>query len=131
MANVKKAELEKRLEPFMEGDFIYRRVFGSRSYIDNGGDPVQIPHSKEISQWDKDDLKDFEEKIIKLEEENKSYAKYLKIQEPLMKRQYEYKKIDHLLLEAIVEEKEGRPEKFKEYLKLRAQIKKDIPKAKE
>ena len=126
MTNVKKIELEKRLKPFIEHDFIYSRVFGSRNYTDNGGNLIQTPHHKEISEWD--DLKDFEEKIIKLEKEEKSYTEYLKIQEPLIKRQYEYQKIDHLLLEGIVEEKEGRPEKLKEYLKLRTQIKKDIPK---
>ena len=131
MANVKKIDLEKRLEPFARYDFIYRRVFGFNTYEDKEGNLIEVPHTKEIAKWDKDNLKDFEERIIKLEKEKKSYEEYLRIQEPLIERQHKYERIDHLLLEAIVEEKEGRPEKFKEYLKLREQIKKDIPKAKE
>lgn len=43
-------------------------------------------------------------------------------------RQVEYAKIDNLLLEALAEQAEGRPEKMVEYLALREQIKLNFPK---
>lgn len=43
-------------------------------------------------------------------------------------RQSAFMKIDHLLFEAIAEKENGKPEKMKAYLTLRAKIKKDIPK---
>lgn len=43
-------------------------------------------------------------------------------------RQIEYAKLDNMLLEAIAEKENGRPEKMAEYLALRDQIKLDNPK---
>lgn len=57
---------------------------------------------------------------------NKDVAPY-----SILGRRLAFTKIDHLLFEAIAEKENGRPEKMKAYLVLRAKIKKDIPKAKE
>jgi len=49
----------------------------------------------------------------------------------LQARQSEYAKIDNMLLEALAEKEEGRPEKMQEYLDLRDQIKQANPKPEE
>ena len=43
-------------------------------------------------------------------------------------RQLALTRIDHLLFEALAEKENGKPEKMKAYLALRAKLKKEIPK---
>ena len=66
-------------------------------------------------------IKKIEEFKVKKEEKEKK-------EKPLKDRKREYKKIDDLLFEALVEKhEEGRPEKMVEYLKLRKEIKDKHP----
>ena len=73
------------------------------------------------------DLKSFEEKVLKLENAKKEIDDEIKRNEPLENRSREYRKIDTLLLEAIAEKEGGRPEKMKAYLKLRNEIRVKYP----
>ena len=81
-----------------------------------------------VNEWDKDDLILFEEKIQKLEVAKLKLDDIEKKEKPINDRKLEYKKIDDLLFEALVEKhEEGRPEKMVEYLKLRKEIKDKHP----
>ena len=76
---------------------------------------------KDHDEWQKD--KEFNEV------ECEAYAKYIKEKAAIIRRKQEYEKIDSLFIEAMVEElKENRPEKMKDYIKLRKQIKDKYPK---
>ena len=110
--NKKKSELEDRLRPLIVSNTYYIEAFGDEHFPDS--------HKSHVAKWDKDDLEDFESKILKLE-----LAKsYIDSKKPIKDRQLEYSKIDGLLLEALVEKlEEGRPEKMDKYLELRKDIK--------
>ena len=126
----RKADLENRFKPLIANNVYYVKAFGFRTK-EIKGETIGIHESEEIAEWDRDDLDDFEQKILKLEAAKKEVDEEAAKNKPLDDRYQEYRQIDHLLLEAIAEKENGQPEKLKEYLKLRAQIKKDIPKAKE
>jgi hypothetical protein len=125
-----KGDLDKKLKILMVDDRYYIRAFGQRTRVIKG-DSFYIHYNEEIKSWDKNNLDDFEKKILALEKAKKEIDEEEAINKPSLDRRRAYQQIDHFLLEAIAEKEEGRPEKLKEYLKLRAQIKKDIPKAKE
>ena len=110
--NKKKDELEDRLRPLIVSNTYYIEAFGDEHFPDS--------HKSHVAKWDKDDLEDFESKVLKLE-----LAKsYIDSKKPIKDRQLEYSKIDGLLLEALVEKlEEGRPEKMDKYLELRKDIK--------
>ena len=103
------------------------QVLYRRRIIMNKKDFKELLHSlsdipeivKEHDEWQKD--KEFNEV------ECEAYAKYLKEKAAIIKRKQEYEKIDSLFIEAMVEElKEDRPEKMKDYIKLRKQIDKGL-----
>jgi hypothetical protein len=120
----KKEKLEKRLKGIEKYVPV---VFGEEIKIING-EKHSIHHSEIISKWDKDDLILFEEKILKLEEAKVKLDEKEKKEKPLKDRKREYKKIDDLLFEALIEKlEEGRPEKMEKYLKLRKEIKDKHP----
>ena len=110
--NKKKSELESRLKPLIVSNTFYIEAFGDEHFPDS--------HKSHVAKWDKDDLEDFEAKVLKLE-----LAKsYVDSKKPIKDRQLEYSRIDGLLLEALVEKlEEGRPEKMDKYLELRKDIK--------
>ena len=111
----------------MNNNVCYREVFGWRFKIVNG-EKHTISEREELSKWDKDDLIDFEEKIVKLEEAKVKVDKKEKKEKPLKDRKRAYKEIDDLLFEALVEKhEEGRPEKMVKYLELRKDIKNKHP----
>ena len=125
--NKKKGELEKRLRPLVENNVYFNAAFGEEIEIINGERHV-VHHNEHIAKWDKDDLEDFEAKVLKLELAKKHMDDKEKKEKPVKDRQREYQKIDGLLFEALVEKlEEGRPEKMVEYLKLRKQIKDKHP----
>ena len=122
--NKKKSELENRLIGLEQ---LHDSVFGEESEIIGGLKHI-VHHSDRIAKWDKDDLIDFEAKVLKLEEAKVKLDEKDKKEKPIKDRELEYKKIDGLLLEALVEKlEEGRPEKMVEYLKLRKEIKDKHP----
>ena len=123
----KKEELEKKLKKLMMDDRFYIKAFGQRVEVINGISGYITPY-EEIKQWDKNDLKGFEKKIFALENAKKEILEKEAKEKPLLERKNEYLMIDHLLLEAIAEKEEGRPEKMVEYLKLRKKIKEKYPK---
>ena len=120
-------DLEKRLKPLLENNCPYARAFGFRTEIKNG-EEIGIPHHVEVENWDRTNLDEFEKKVLKLEKAKQELDEEERIEEPLFNRRRRYRRIDHLLLEGLAEKEEGRPEKLNEYLKLREQVKKDIPK---
>lgn len=74
------------------------------------------------------DKEDAEAKLAQIEISYQSDIDKLNSEAWLQNRQSEYSKIDKLLLEALAEQAEGRPERMEEYLQLREQIKLQFPK---
>ena len=125
--NKKKSKLEERLKPLVENNIYFQEVFGIE-IVEINGEKHVVHETDRMAKWDKDDLIDFEEKVVKLEEAKVKLDKKEKKEKPIKERKLEYKKIDDLLFEALVEKlEEGRPEKMEEYLKLRKEIKDKHP----
>ena len=125
--NKKKDELEKRLKSLVQNNVYFLEVFGEE-IVDIKGEKHSVHHSNRIAKWDKDDLIDFEDKVLKLEAAKLKLDEAEKKEKPIKDRELEYKRIDGLLLEVLVEKlEEGRPEKMVEYLKIRKEIKDKHP----
>ena len=88
--NKKKGELENKLKALMVNNVYYREAFGWRFEIIKG-EKHNISEHEEILQWDKDDLIDFEEKILKLELAKKHIDEKEKKEKPLKDRKLEYR----------------------------------------
>ena len=123
----RKNDLEKRFSFLNQGNQIYSKAFGVRSEIINGEKHI-IHRCREIAEWDRDNLDDFEQKVLKLEAVKKEMDDEAAKNKPLEDRRREYRKIDELLFEAIAEKQENKAEKMEEYLKLRNEIKARFPK---
>ena len=125
--NKKKNKLESKLKPLVENNVYFLEAFGEE-IVEINGEKHSLHRDELIAKWDKDDLIDFEEKILKLELAKKHLDEKEKKEKPIRERKLEYSKIDELLFEALVEKlEEGRPEKMVEYLKLRKEIKDKHP----
>ena len=125
--NKKKAELEEKLRPLIQNNVYFLEAFGEE-IVEIKGEKHSVHYSEKISKWDKDDLEFFEAQVLKLELAKKHLDDKEKKEKPIKDRQLEYKRIDDLLLEALVEKfEEGRPEKMDKYLKLRKDIKDKHP----
>ena len=123
----RKADLEKRFRPLVENNIYYRKAFGLRKkQIKN--ERHTIHYNDEILEWDRDNLDDFEQKVLKLEAAKKEMDEEEERERPMLDRRNEYRKIDELLLEALAEKEENKAGKMEEYLKLRAAIKENFPK---
>ena len=123
----RKADLEKRFKPLVESNIYYQKAFGLRKkQIKN--ERHTIHYNDEILEWDRDDLDDFEQKVLKLEAAKKQMDDKAERERPMLDRRNEYRKIDELLLEALAEKEENKAGKMEEYLKLRAAIKEKYPK---
>ena len=123
----RKDDLEKRFQPLVANNVYYVKAFGVRSK-EVRGEPIGIYYQEEIAKWDRDDLDDFEQKVLKLEAVKKEMDDKAERERPMLDRRNEYRKIDELLLEALAEKEENNAEKMIEYLKLRAAIKEKYPK---
>lgn len=123
----RKADLEKRFHPLVANNVYYQKAFGVRVKEINGHKHA-IHESEEIDQWDRDNLDDFEQKVLKLEAAKKEMDDKAERERPMLDRRNEYRKIDELLLEAIAEKQENKAEKMEEYLRLRKAIKDKYPK---
>ena len=123
----RKADLEKRFRSLIINDVYYRKAFGWKTKVIKG-ESYSIHHQEEIKEWDRDDLDDFEQKVLKLEAAKKEMDDKEVRERPMLDRRNEYRKIDELLLEAIAEKEENNAEKMTEYLKLRSAIKEKFPK---
>ena len=123
--NKKKGELESKLAALTQNNVYFLEAFGEERRLLPGTESDElIHHSDRIAKWDKDDLEDFEAKVLKLELAKKHMDDKEKKEKPLRERKLEYSKVDELLLEALVEKlEEGRPEKMVKYLELRKEIK--------
>ena len=123
----KKGELENRLKPLIVNNVVFDEVYGVQYYYEDDR-KFKVAHHIEINKWDKDDLVDFEEKVKLFEAAKLKLDEKEKKEKPINDRKLEYKKIDDLLFEALIEKlEEGRPEKMEEYLKLRKEIKDKHP----
>ena len=129
--NKKKGELEEKLKPLVEDNYYFDEAFGKvfkEIKVDGKLEVHEVHRKYSMEEWDKDDLIDFEAKVLKLEEAKAKLDAIVKKEKPIKDREFEYKKIDGLLLEALIEKlEEGRPEKMVEYLKLRKEIKDKHP----
>ena len=123
----RKADLEERFRVLMQNNVYYLKAFGSRSKEING-EKHAIHYGEEIAEWDRDDLDDFEQKVLKLEAAKKEMDEEAERVRPMLDRRNAYRKIDELLLEALAEKEENKAGKMEEYLKLRAAIKEKFPK---
>ena len=123
----RKADLEERFKLLMKNPQYYRKVFPFQ-YEDLPTGRRSIHYQEEIDQWDRDDLDNFEQKILKMEAAKKEMDEEAERVRPMLDRRNEYRKIDELLLEALAEKEENKAEKMEEYLKLRAAIKEKFPK---
>ena len=123
----RKADLEKRFSFLNRNNRIYNKAFGVRSKIIND-EKHFIHRCEEIAEWDRDDLDDFEQKVLKLEAAKKEMDDKEVRERPMLDRRNEYRKIDELLLDAIAEKEENNADKMTEYLKLRSAIKEKFPK---
>ena len=125
--NKKKGELELKLKDLTQNNVYFLEAFG-KEIVEINGERYVVNETDRIAKWDKDDLIDFEAKVLKLELAKKHIDEKVKKEKPIKERKLEYSKIDGLLLEALVEKlEEGRPEKMVEYLKLRKEIKDKHP----
>ena len=123
----RKADLEKRFRPLVANNVYYQKAFGVRIKEING-EKHAIHESEEIAEWDRDNLDDFELKVLKLEAAKKEMDDEAARVKPMEDRRKEYRKIDELLLEALAEKEENKAGKMEEYLKLRSAIKEKFPK---
>ena len=123
----RKTDLEKRFKLLMRTNRYYRKVFPYQ-YEDLPSGRRSIHHQEEIDQWDRDDLDDFEQKVLKIEAAKKEMEEEAERERPMLDRRNEYRKIDELLLEALAEKEENKAGKMEEYLKLRSAIKEKFPK---
>jgi hypothetical protein len=123
----RKADLEKRFHPLVANNVYYQKAFGHRTKTVKG-ELFGIHYQEEIAEWDRDNLDDFEQKVLKLEAAKKEMDDKEVRERPMLDRRNEYRKIDELLLEALAEKEENKAEKMEEYLKLRAAIKEKFPK---
>ena len=123
----RKADLEKRFQALIVTNVYYIKAFGERA-IEVKGRTVGVHYSKEIAEWDRDNLDDFEQKVLKLEAAKKEMDDEAAKNKPLEDRRREYRQIDELLLEAIAEKQENKAGKMDEYLRLRKAIKDKYPK---
>ena len=123
----RKTDLEKRFKLLMRTNRYYRKVFPYQ-YEDLPSGRRSIHHQEEIDQWDRDDLDDFEQKVLKLEAAKKEIDEEEVRERPMLDRRNEYRNIDELLLEALAEKEENKAGKMEEYLKLRSAIKEKFPK---
>ena len=130
----RKADLEKRFRPLIQNDIYFMKCFDVRVTVKNGSRHA-CSYKTIISEWDRNDLDDFEQKVLKLEAAKKEMDDEAAKNKPLEDRRKEYQKIDHLFLEAlaesggmIVDGVEKPSEKMQAYLKLRDEIKARFPK---
>ena len=125
--NKKKSELESKLRLLVQNNVYFLEAFGEE-IVEIKGEKHSVHHSDQIAKWDKDDLEDFEDKVLKLELAKKYLDDKKKKEKPIKDRQRAYEAIDGLLLEALVEKiEEGTPEKMDNYLELRKDIKNKHP----
>ena len=129
--NKKKGELESKLKDLIQNNVYFHEAFGVEIKdvkVDGISEKHVVHQFDRVNEWNKDDLIDFEAKVLKLELAKKHIDEKEKKDKPIKERKLEYSKIDELLLEALVEKlEEGRPEKMVEYLKLRKEIKDKHP----
>ena len=123
----RKADLEKRLKPLIENNVYFLKAFGEE-VVEIKRDRYTVHHSERMAKWDRDNLDDFEQKVLKLEAAKKEMDDEEVRERPMLDRRNEYRKIDELLLEAIAEKQENKAGKMDEYLRLRKAIKDKFPK---
>ena len=123
----RKDDLEKRFRPLVENNVCYLKAFGSRTRTVKG-ELFGIHYQEEIDQWDRDNLDDFEQKVLKLEAAKKEMDDKEEQDRPMLNRKNEYRKIDEMLLEGLAEQEEGRTQMLARYMTLRRAIKERFPK---
>ena len=123
----RKADLEKRFKSLTVNNVYFLKAFGTEAIVVKGI-RLGLSVGDRVEKWDRDDLDDFEEKVLKLEAAKKEMDDKKERERPMLDRRNEYRKIDELLLEALAEKEENKAEKMEEYLKLRSAIKEKFPK---
>ena len=96
----RKSDLEKRFKPLVVNNTYYIKAFGIRTK-EVKGETFSIHESEEIAEWDRDDLDDFEQKVLKLEAAKKEMDDKEEQERPMLNRKNEYRKIDEMILEGL------------------------------
>ena len=126
-ARKRKSDLETRFRPLISNNVYFLKAFGEKIEMINGARHA-VHHSDRIAEWDRDNLDDFEQKVLKLEAAKKEMDDEAVRIKPLEDRRKEYRQIDELLMEALAEKEENNAEKMTEYLAKRQAIKVKFPK---
>lgn len=126
-ARKRKSDLETRFRPLISNNVYYMKAFGFRTK-EIKGETHGIHYSEDIAEWDRDNLDDFEQKVLKLEAAKKEMDDETARNKPSEDRRKEYRQIDELLMEALAEKEENNAEKMTEYLAKRQAIKVKFPK---
>ena len=126
-ARKRKSDLEARFRPLISSNTYYLKAFGHRT-IEIKGETHGVHRNDEIAKWDRDNLDDFEQKVLKLETAKKEMDDEAARNKPSEDRRKEYRQIDELLMEALAEKEENNAEKMTEYLAKRQAIKVKFPK---
>ena len=124
----RKNDLDKRFSNLTKSDWIFFRAYPKNVITMPDGSKHSVSMADELIKWDRDNLDDFEQKVLKLEAAKKEMDEEAERVRPMLDRRNAYRKIDELLLEALAEKEENKAGKMEEYLKLRAAIKEKFPK---
>ncbi|HCE76126.1 MAG TPA: hypothetical protein DEP04_05805 [Dehalococcoidia bacterium] len=124
----RKDDLEERLRPLITNNTLFIEAFGWEYSVNSLGEKSVVPYGERMKRWDRDDLDDFEQKVLKLEAVKKEMDDKEAFERPMLNRKNEYRKIDEMLLEGLAEQEEGRPQMLARYMTLRRAIKEKFPK---
>mgnify|MGYP003133768010 CR=1 FL=1 len=123
----RKADLEKRFQPLVVSNIYFTKAYGNK-FETIKGEKHTVYWKERIAEWDRDNLDDFEQKVLKLEAAKKEMDDKEAFDRPMLDRKNEYRKIDEMLLEGLAEQEEGRPQMLARYMTLRRAIKEKFPK---
>ena len=123
----RKADLEKRFKSLTVNNVYFLKAFGTEAKVVKGI-RLGLSVGDRVEKWDRNDLDDFEQKVLKLEAAKKEMDDKEEQERPMLNRKNEYRKIDEMLLEGLAEQEEGRPQKLARYMTLRRAIKERFPK---
>ncbi len=124
----RKDDLEERLRPLITNNTLFIEAVGWEYSVNSLGEKSVVPYGERMKRWDRDDLDDFEQKVLKLEAVKKEVDDKEAFERPMLNRKNEYRKIDEMLLEGLAEQEEGRPQMLARYMTLSRAIKERFPK---
>tara|TARA_B100000131_G_C17624414_1_gene413241 strand:+ start:116 stop:505 length:390 start_codon:yes stop_codon:yes gene_type:complete len=122
-------ELLERLKPLSRTNIYFVECFEEilEPVPGRPGEMQSIHWEQRLKEFTEGDIEVFKDVVEKLEAAKIVVDKRIEDEKPIMQRRMAYPMIDHLLLEALAEKEEGRPEKMQAYLIERQKIKDQYP----